>query len=354
CLRALFDTAGPDDSPGVDGLFVNRLVNIRYLTGFSGSNAQLLLTDGEGAFLTDTRYEEQSRREVPDLARRIYTGEFVAAFRDPWAEAGSPRVGFEAAGLSYKTYEELGAIEGIELVSVADVVDRLRWSKDEEEIAVIEGAQRITDDAFDHILGELKEGVTEREVAVELEEFMRRGGAERVAFDTIVAFGEQAAEPHHHPTDRVLGSGDVVKLDFGCFLHGYHSDMTRTIAFGDPGPELREVYGLVHRAHLAGILAVREGAVGGTCDEAARRVIRKGGFGDRFGHSLGHGVGHEVHEGPYLRREGDDLLPEGAVVTVEPGVYLPGAGGVRIEDMVVVTSDGCRPLPRSPKELLVL
>jgi Xaa-Pro aminopeptidase len=339
---------------GVDAFLVTRLVNVRYLTGFSGSNAQLLLNEGGGGFLTDSRYEEQSRREVPDLPRRIYTGEFVTAFRDAWAEAGSPRVGFESAGLTYKTFEELSGIDGIELVPVSDEIDRLRWSKDEEEVALIEEAQRITDDAFDHIIGELKEGMTERAVAVGLEEFMRRGRAERVAFDTIVAFGEQAAEPHHHPTDRPLRRGEVVKLDFGCVVSGYHSDMTRTIALGDPGPELREVYELVHRAHMAGILAVREGAVGGACDEAARQVIREGGLGDRFGHSLGHGVGLEVHEGPSLRREGDDVLPEGAVVTVEPGVYLPGTGGVRIEDMVLVTSDGCRPLPRSPKELLVL
>jgi Xaa-Pro aminopeptidase len=183
---------------------------------------------------------------------------------------------------------------------------------------------------------------------------MRQLGAERIAFDSIVAFGEQAAEPHHRPADRPLRRGDVVKLDFGALVDGYHSDMTRTVAFGEPDHRIREVHEVVLRAHLAGIEAVRAGATGGQADRAARGVVQEAGFGDRFGHGLGHGVGLEIHEGPSLRREGEDVLPAGAVVTVEPGVYLPGVGGVRIEDMVVVEPDGCRPLPEAPKELAVL
>jgi Xaa-Pro aminopeptidase len=198
------------------------------------------------------------------------------------------------------------------------------------------------------------EGVTERDVALELEDAMRHGGADRVGFDTIVAFGENAAEPHHGPTDRPLSRGDVVKMDFGCVVDGYHSDMTRTVSFGDPDSRLREIHEVVRRAQEAGIAAVAAGARAGDVDEAARAVIRDAGYGERFGHSLGHGVGLEVHEGPGLRAGSDDEVPAGAVVTVEPGVYVPGLGGVRIEDMVEVTTEGRRPLPRSPHELVVI
>jgi Xaa-Pro aminopeptidase len=183
---------------------------------------------------------------------------------------------------------------------------------------------------------------------------MRELGAERVGFDTIVAFGESAAEPHHGTSDRSLRRGDVVVMDFGCVVEGYHSDMTRMAAFGEPARELRELHDLVLRAQQAGIEATRAGVTGGQVDEVARAVIREAGHAERFGHSLGHGVGLEIHEGPTLRSGSGDALPQGAVVTVEPGVYVPGLGGVRIEDMVVVEDRGCRPLPRTPKELLVL
>jgi Xaa-Pro aminopeptidase len=175
-----------------------------------------------------------------------------------------------------------------------------------------------------------------------------------VSFDSIVAFGESAAEPHHSPKDRALQRGDVVKIDFGAVVGGYHSDTTRTVAFGQPDPRIREIHGIVRRAQQAGMDAVRPGVTGGQVDEAAREVIRDAGYGDAYTHSLGHGVGLEVHEGPYLRSGGEDVLPEGSVVTVEPGIYVGGLGGVRIEDMVVVTADGCRPMPRTTRDLVVL
>jgi Xaa-Pro aminopeptidase len=338
----------------VDALLLTRLVNVRYLTGFTGSNAQLLLAADGPVLLTDSRYEEQSRHEVPDLDHRIYPKGFVSPLAELSRARGIGRLGFEAAGVTYKTFRELEEqIEG-ELRPVEDEVERLRWTKDPEEIRLIGRAQQIADDAFDRLVGKLAEGVTEREAAFELELAMRELGAERVGFDTILAFGENAAEPHHHPTDRPLGRGDVVKLDFGCVVAGYHSDMTRTVGFGEPPGQLREVYDLVRRAQQAGIEAVRPGVRGGQADEAGRRVIRDAGYGDRFGHSLGHGVGLDIHEGPSLRVGSDDELPVGAVVTVEPGIYLPGVGGVRIEDMVEVTADGCRPMPRTTKELVVL
>lgn len=339
---------------GIDALLVTRQVNVRYLTGFTGSNGQLLLFPGRAVLFTDSRYEEQSARETPDVERRIYSRAFHERVAEVVAAGGAGRLGFESAGVTHQTYRRLEDALEPELVPVEDEVERLRWAKDDEELAVLRRAQGIADDAFDRLVPKLVEGITERQAALELEVAMRELGAERVAFDTIAAFGENAAEPHHRPTERPLRPGEVVKLDFGALVDGYHSDMTRTLAFGEPPAELRRVYGVVKEAQLAGIDAIRAGVRGGEADEAARRVIHEVGYGDRFGHSLGHGVGLEIHEGPTLRSGSDEELPEGAVVTVEPGIYLPGLGGVRIEDMVEVTVDGCRPMPRTAKDLLVL
>lgn len=339
---------------GVDAMLVTRLPNVRYLTGFTGSNAQLLLGAESGVFFTDGRYAEQSRREVPELRRDIYTADFPAAFARACRDLGLSRVGFEAAGVTYRFYQDLSGAESVELVPVTDEVERLRWIKEPEEIRLLDRAQALTDEAYDRAVAKLAEGVTEREVALELEWAMRQSGAEGVSFDSIVAFGENSAEPHHRPTGRTLSRGDVVKLDFGARFEGYHADMTRTLAFGDPPAELREVYELVLATQLAGVEAVRAGVSGADADRVSRRIIEEAGYGDRFGHSLGHGVGLEVHEGPTLRSTSEDVLPAGAVVTVEPGIYVPGLGGVRIEDMVEVLEDGCRVLPATGKELLVL
>ena len=338
---------------GVDAFLVTRLPNVRYLTGFTGSNGQLILTSDDAVFLTDGRYVEQSRREVPDVRRVVYTGEFVRAFADACSELGESRLAFEAAGVTHKTFRDLSGT-GRELVPTDQEIERLRWVKDAEEISRLDQAQSLADDAFDLITHKLVEGITEREAALELDMSLRRAGAENVAFETIVAFGESAAEPHHHPTARALQRGDIVKMDFGCVVDGYHSDMTRTVSFGDPPAKLQEVYDVVKAAQQAGIDAVTAGVTGAVADEAARSIIRDAGYGENYTHSLGHGVGLEIHEGPTLRAGGADVVSEGAVVTVEPGIYLQGAGGVRIEDMIEVRSDGCRVIPRTPKDLMVL
>ncbi len=338
---------------GADGFLITRLPNVRYLTGFTGSNGQLLLTPSDAAFFTDGRYTEQGRHEVPDLERLTYLDGFLEPVVRAARRLGVGRLGFESHGVTFRSYEELRALaKGIELVPVGGEVERQRWVKDSDELAALERAQGATDDAFDAVVGRLREGITERELAFELEVEMRRAGAERPAFDTIVAFGEDAAEPHHEPTGRPLSRGDVVKMDFGALVNGYHADMTRTLAFGQPPDRLRDLHDLVRSAQEAGIDAVRVGATGAEVDAAARSVIEGAGLGEHFTHGLGHGVGLEIHEGPHLRRGSDDALPAGAVVTVEPGVYLPGVGGVRIEDMVEVTVDGRRPLPRSGKDLI--
>jgi Xaa-Pro aminopeptidase len=338
---------------GAEGFLVTRLPNVRYLTGFTGSNGQVLLTADGGLFLTDGRYAEQSRHEVPDLHRGIYTGQFPPVFEKACADLNVRRVAFEAAGVTHQSYLDMAAT-GAEMIPTQGEVERLRWVKEPEEMELLDRAQAIADESFREVLDLLREGISERMLAFELELSMRRAGADGPAFDTIVAFGPSAAEPHHRPTARELRPHDLVKLDFGCLVDGYHSDMTRTVAFGDPPAELREVYEVVRSAQQAGIDAVRAGVSGAVADRAAREVIVEAGYGDRYTHSLGHGVGLEVHEGPNLRAGGTDVLPPAAVVTVEPGIYLPGQGGVRIEDMVEVLEDGCRVIPRVARELLVV
>lgn len=342
------------DDIGADAFLITHLPNVRYLCGYTGSNGQALIARDDARFFTDGRYTEQSRREVPDMQRLTYGGNgFPAFLEEACLRLGVSRVAFEATHLTYKQFQDLSERVG-ELIPVRDEVGRLRWVKDAEELALIEEAQAITDEAFKGILPELRDDVTEREVARELERRLEERGADGPAFDSIAAFGENAAEPHHQPTDRALRRGDIVKLDFGARYDGYHSDMTRTVAFGEPNRELRTVYEVVREAQQAGIDAVRAGARGKDVDRAARSVIEDAGYGEAFGHGLGHGVGLEIHEGPTLASTFEEELPAGAVVTVEPGVYLPGIGGVRIEDMVEVTADGCRVLPATQKELVIL
>ena len=340
---------------GVDALFVTRLTNVRYLTGFTGSNGQALVTASGAVFFTDGRYTEQSRHEVPDVERVTYASTADSSLREQCGRLGVARLGFEAHDVSVATHGRLvGALEGVELVATQDAVERQRWVKDDEELSALRDAQRVTDLAFDDIVEWLATGQTERQVAHQLELVMRREGADAMAFDPIVAFGENAAEPHHEPGHRVLEEGDIVKLDMGALWAGYHADMTRTIAFGEPAAELKKVHEIVKESQQAGIDAVREGVTGAEVDAAARGVIEGAGYGERFSHGLGHGVGLEIHEGPRLGREFDHVLPVGAVVTVEPGIYIPGLGGVRIEDMVEVTDDGCRVLGTSTRDLIEL
>ena len=339
----------------VDALLVSHLPNVRYLSGFTGSNGQALVGAAETVFLTDGRYRERSAREVPDLERITYLEGLEGPLAEVCARMGVTRLGFEANALTVHQHERLRSkLPGVELIALADEVGRQRWVKDPEEIAHLRAAQGATDRAFEAILEYLAIGLTERAVGLELERLLRRDGADGLAFEPIVAFGENAAEPHHEPTHRLLEEGDVIKLDFGALWEGYHADMTRTIAFGSPASELRKIHDVVREAQQAGIDAVATGVAGVFVDEVARAVIRDAGYGDQFLHGLGHGVGLEIHEGPRLGRGFDHELPAGAVVTIEPGIYLPGLGGVRIEDMVEVTHDGCSVLGTSTRDLIEL
>jgi Xaa-Pro aminopeptidase len=341
------------DELGVDAFFVSRLENVRYVTGFTGSNGQVLVGRAGAVFFTDGRYTEQSRREVPDVERLTCPDGYRADLARRCD--GIARLGFESHAVSVADHERLDdALRGVELVPTEGGVERLRETKDGEELELLRAAQRTTDAAFDRLMDVLAVGLTERSVAVELERLLREEGADEMAFDPIVAFGENAAEPHHAPGHRMLEEGDVIKLDMGATAGGYHADMTRTVSFGSPPAELRKIHDVVRQAQEAGIDAVRAGVTGVAVDAAARSVIEDAGYGERFVHGLGHGVGLEIHEGPWLGRDKTNELPAGAVVTVEPGVYVPGLGGVRIEDMVEVTDQGARVLGTSTRELIEL
>jgi Xaa-Pro aminopeptidase len=339
------------EAAGADALLVTKPVNVRYLTGFSGSSGQLIVGE-EDVFVTDSRYAEQSARELPDCRREIYeTGKLWALVAS--VVPGPRRLAIEAHDMTVASARRLAeALSGARLVDTEGLVEKLRLVKDEAEIASIRRAAAAGDAAFEEVLGRMREGMTETELAAELEDVMRRAGSEGLSFPTIVAFGESAAEPHHAPAARRLRSGDLVKMDFGATSGGYHSDMTRTVAFGRLSDELGAVYRLVRAAQQAGLDAVLPGATGAAVDAAARAPLIA--EGHDFGHGTGHGCGLEVHEAPGLRRESAEVLARGMAVTVEPGIYLPGAGGVRIEDLVAVTEVGCDVLTQSPKDLITV
>ncbi|HSL10168.1 MAG TPA: Xaa-Pro peptidase family protein [Actinomycetota bacterium] len=343
------------DDLGVDGVLVTALPNVRYLTGFTGSNAAALVARDGAVFFTDGRYIEQSRHEVPDVDRVVAREGLEREIASHASRLGVARLGFEAAATTVARHRRIAeALDDVELVALDDAVEHHRRAKDPEELEALRSAQAVTDEAFEEILDAIEVGMSEQQLAALLEAALRRDGAHGLAFDPIVAFGECAAEPHHAPGHRLLEEGDVVKLDFGARWDGYHADMTRTIAFGSPASELRKIHDVVREAQQAGIDAARAGVTTGEIDAAARRVIADAGYGDRFTHGLGHGVGLEIHEAPWLKPNGTDELPVGAVVTIEPGVYVPGLGGVRVEDMIEVTDEGCRVLGSSTRELIEL
>ncbi|MEX0756189.1 MAG: Xaa-Pro peptidase family protein [Actinomycetota bacterium] len=340
---------------GVPTILVTDRANVRYLTGFTGSAGVLLLSgDRPALLLTDGRYTEQARREGSGVEVLTPATGLLRAAAERAVDAGASRIGFETS-LPYASFGDLAErLDGVELIGVSGLVEGERLTKDADEVRTLERAQACTDAAFDAVIGGLRPGVTERQVALELEIAMRRAGADDRAFEPIVAFGERAAEPHHAPTDRALTTGDVVKMDFGALVDGYHADMTRTAALGDPGPELRRIHATVLGAHEAGVAALTPGVQVREVEAAARAVVEEAGYGHAWVHPLGHGVGLQIHEAPILRRDERTMIPDGAVVTIEPGIYVPGLGGVRIEDMVEVTEDGPRPLPDASKDLLVL
>jgi Xaa-Pro aminopeptidase len=335
----------------LDGLLVTGLTNLRWLTGFTGSNgAAVLGTGGLRRFLTDFRYLTQSAEEVGgDWEREIGPDVLeLAAERLP-----EGRLGFDDAQLAVRDHARLAERvgEGVELVAAGGVVEELRAIKDDSELAAIRAASRLADAALQEVLERGLVGRTERDVALDLEFTLRRRGAQAASFPPIVAAAEHGARPHADPRDAAIPAGTLVVIDWGAELDGYASDCTRTYATGELDPRDREVYEVVRHAQEEALAAVRPGPTGREVDAVARAIIDAAGHAEHFGHGLGHGVGMEVHEGPRLSQQSDIALAAGMVVTVEPGVYVPGAVGVRIEDLVVVTGDGHEVLTTLPKAL---
>lgn len=341
----------------VDAIYISNLANVRYLCGFTGSNGALLVSPHAAWFLTDGRYRTQAAEEVVGPEVEIYglPDQLGAALRRIAAELGVTRVGFEADHVAVAAAERLkGHFPGAETVPISGLVEGLRRVKEPEELDRIRAAANLADEGLAYILGKVQAGMTERELAILLESHMRLEGAEAVSFPAIVASAERSALPHAHPSGRVVEEGRFLLFDLGCIVDGYCSDLTRTVIVGRADDRHREIYGIVARAQQAGLDALAAGRTGAEVDKAARDVIAEAGYAEAFGHSLGHGVGIEIHEAPTLRSTSADVLKAGHVVTVEPGIYLPGWGGVRIEDLTVVTDTGHETLSRSPKELIVL
>jgi Xaa-Pro aminopeptidase len=325
-------------------LLVSSLVNVRYLTGLASSNAALLVEPGRARLFTDFRYAERARA-VPDV-------ELVVTKRDIYAELPSLLEGsieFEAAALTYARYELLTA-GGLELVPRAGLVEALRAVKEEGELNAIRRAAAAANEAFARFAEEPFVGRSERELAWRMEMLLHDAGGEDLSFPPIVASGPTGGSPHAVPGERPVGVGETVVIDAGCRVGGYCSDCTRTFLTGELPDDLRQAYDVVARAQATGLAAVRAGADSAEVDREARDVIEADGLGGAFGHGLGHGVGLDIHEPPWLNAEWPSTLAAGNVVTVEPGVYLPGRGGVRIEDLVIVTDDGCEVLTSFTKE----
>jgi Xaa-Pro aminopeptidase len=344
------------EEAALDGLLVTHPTNIGYLTGFTGSASQLIVRPSALTLVTDGRYAEQAEQELgaAGVDGRIEMGRTEGERREAvsGAVAGVRRLGLEAAHVSWEAQRTLADAWSarVELVPTAGLVETLRTVKDAGEVARIETGAAIADAALLAVRGRIAEGMTERELALELEVEMRRLGAVDRAFDVIAAAGPNAARPHARPSERQLGEGDLVLLDFGALVEGYRSDVTRTLVLGEPTPTQLRMLELVTAAQAAGAAAVTAGALAGDVDRACRDLIAAAGLGDAFLHTTGHGIGLDLHELPWLEQEGDAALAPGHVVTVEPGVYLSEHGGVRVEDIVLVTADGARPLTHSPKE----
>ncbi len=345
----------------LDALLVTDITNLSYVSGFTGSTAYALVTPQNALLLTDSRYTLRARQECPgfEIVETVGSGGYPDKLKETLdARPAIGRVGFEAGRVTVAQWQQF--VKDIaptrEWVSTEGVVEALRATKDDAEVAAIRQAILLAETAFETIKPWLRPGVSEREIALELEFAMRRAGADDRAFATIVASGAQGARPHHTPNTRPLVAGDLVTVDWGAFLGGYNSDITRTVGIAHVSPEQRDIYGIVLEAQRRAIAAIKPGRTGKEIDAVARDFIADHGWGEAFGHGLGHSLGRQVHDGRhgFSMRSQEFVLRPGMVMTVEPGIYRENWGGIRIEEDVLVTDDGCETLTRLPNELEVL
>ena len=340
---------------GIEAFLVTYSHNRKYLSGFTGSAGMLLITADDNWLLTDFRYMTQAAEQAKGFQLVEHAAKPMESVKQLLASRNIGKLAFEQEHVTYGEYaawsRQLGTVE---LQPVSELVEHIRLIKDEGEVAVIRQAAELADRTFQYALGIIRPGISELEVALEMETFMRKGGASGPSFETIVASGERSALPHGVASDRIVGTDEFVKLDFGAYYKGYCSDLTRTVVVGQASERHREIYGIVLEAQLHALANIRPGMTGREADALSRDIIARYGYGDNFGHSLGHGFGLEIHELPRLSKLSDTILTPGMTVTVEPGIYIPGFGGVRIEDDVVLTDTGIKILTASPKELIEL
>jgi Xaa-Pro aminopeptidase len=339
---------------GIDGILITSPFNRRYISNFTGTAGAVLISTDKAQFLTDFRYVEQATKQCQGFEIIKTTGSIPEAVAEQVKQLGIQKLGFEEDYLTFSSFKLYDKEIEAELVPISGVIEKLRLIKTDSELKILKVAADIADAAFKHILDFIRPGKTELEVSNELEFFMRRAGATSSSFDTIVASGHRSALPHGVASDKVIEAGDIVTMDYGCYYNGYVSDITRTVAVGEPDAKLKEIYDIVLEAQLRGMAGIRPGLTGKEADAITRDYITEKGYGEYFGHSTGHGIGLEIHEGPGLSMKSDVVLEPGMVVTCEPGIYIPGLGGVRIEDDTLITKDHNEALTHSTKELIIL
>ncbi|MEY8347744.1 Xaa-Pro dipeptidase [Bacillus cereus] len=347
-LRSAFGEAG------IDGVLLTNEYSRRYMTNFTGTAGVVLISNDRALFITDFRYVEQASKQAIGYEIVQHTGPILDEVAKQVGKLGIQKLGFEQDTLTYSSYTAHKEAIEAEFVPTSGLVENLRLIKTDSEIKILKEAAQIADAAFEHILSFIRPGVSEIEVSNELEFFMRKQGATSSSFDIIVASGLRSALPHGVASEKVIEKGDFVTLDFGAYYKGYCSDITRTIAVGEPSDKLKEIYNVVLEAQLRGVNGIKAGLTGREADALTRDYITEKGYGEYFGHSTGHGVGLEIHEAPGLAFRSETVLEPGMAVTVEPGIYIPGVGGVRIEDDIIVTSEGNEVITKSPKELIIL
>ncbi|GCF93985.1 peptidase M24 [Enterococcus florum] len=338
----------------LDGYLVSSPANLRYLTNFTGTAGIALITPDDAFFITDFRYMEQAAEQTSGLKILQHQGDIIGEISSLIDQKQLSSMGFEDQFVSFAEYSLYEEFFDVELAPASGLIERLREKKEQSEIETISKACQIADAAYEHVLKMIRPGMTEIEVANQLDFFMRSLGASGTSFETIVASGVRSALPHGVASNKVIAEGEMITLDFGCYYQGYVSDITRTFAIGDPGEKLKEIYHIVLTAQNMVLTEAKAGITGNQLDQVARTYISEQGYGEAFGHSTGHGIGLEIHEGPTISRMNEFSLEIGNVITDEPGIYIPDLGGVRIEDDLVVLENGNHALTHAPKELIIL
>ncbi|HEY9061231.1 MAG TPA: aminopeptidase P family protein [Pseudobacteroides sp.] len=339
----------------IEAVLINKRENYFYLSGFTGTSAYLLISMEEAYLITDFRYVEQANEQAQKYKVVEYKGNIIEALNEIINKHSIKRLGFEENYLTYQIFNEYkNSLMASDLLPFGKEIDELRFVKDQVELNVIKKAVKIADEAFSHVAKLIKPGIREIEVAAEIEYYMKKLGASGPSFDTIVASGKRAALPHGVASEKPIEMGDIITLDYGCVYNNYCSDMTRTVFLGEPNKDLVKIYEIVLKAQLEASASAFRGMKAKDIDKIARSIIAENGYGPNFGHSLGHGVGIEIHEEPRLSVKGEVVMENGMIVTIEPGIYVEGLGGVRIEDIIVINDLKPEVLTSSSKEIIIL